>query len=182
MAVWTSRAVLGLTGRLHRVTPPAAAARQAFALPRAILDRFQGILRELGKFGVVGAACYFLDVLIFNLVRASTGQPILATTVSTIIATTVAFVGNRFWTWRDRERSGLRREYTLYFGVNLVGLAIGVACLWISHNWLGSYWPVLQTALADNVSGKVIGVGLASLFRFWAYRRFVFRVDMAASS
>src|SRR5262245_28285095 len=116
MAVWTSREALGLTVRLHRVTPPAAAARQAFALPRAILDRFHGLLRELGKFGVVGAACYFLDVLIFNLVRAWTGQPILATTVSTIIATTVAFVGNRFWTWRDRERSGLRREYTLYFG------------------------------------------------------------------
>jgi len=178
----TSREPRARTGRLHRVTPPAAAARQAFALPRAILDRFEGLLRELGKFGVVGAFCYFLDVLIFNLVRAWTGEPILATTISTIIATTVAFVGNRFWTWRDRERSGLRREYMLYFGVNLVGLGIGVACLWISHNWLGSYWPILQSALADNVSGKVIGVGLASLFRFWAYRRFVFRVDTAAAS
>ncbi len=134
-----------MTGRLHRVTPPAAAARPFVAVPRVLRglrDRFESLLREVGKFGVVGAFCYVLDVLIFNLVRAWTGQPILATTISTIIATTVAFVGNRFWTWRDRERSGLTREYTLYFGVNLVGLGIGVACLWISHNWLGSYWPM----------------------------------------
>ena len=149
---------------------------------RVLRDRFEGLLHEVGKFGVVGAFCYALDVLIFNLVRASTGQPILATTVSTVIATTVAFLGNRFWTWRDRERSGLTREYSLYFGVNLVGLGIGVACLWISHNWLGSYWPILESALADNISGKVIGVGLASLFRFWAYRRYVFRADPVAES
>lgn len=165
------------------MTPPATAARPVIGwLPPALHERAERLLRELGKFGVVGAFCYALDVAIFNIVRALTGQPILATTVSTAIATTVAFAGNRFWTWRDRGRSGLTREYVLYFGVNLVGLGIGIACLWISNVWLGSYWPVFTTALADNISGKVIGVGLASLFRFWAYRRFVFRFEPAANS
>jgi len=164
------------------VTLPAAAAvvRPVIGLVRAVRERFDRLLRELGKFGVVGAICYVIDVAIFNVVRALTGEPILATTVSTVIAATLAFLGNRFWTWKDRARSGLTREYTLYFGVNLVGLLIGVACLWISHDLLGSYWPVLTTTLADNISGKVIGVGLASLFRFWAYRTIVFRVEPAA--
>jgi putative flippase GtrA len=145
--------------------------------PRVLIARFQGLLRELGKFGVVGAVCYGIDIVIFNIMLAETGRHILASTVSTVIAATCAFIGNRFWTWRDRERSGLRREYLLYSAVNLVGVGIGAACLWISHDWLGSYWPVLTTPLADNISGKVVGVGLASLFRFWAYRRFVFRVE-----
>ena len=146
-----------------------------FGLVRALRERFDQLLRELGKFGIVGAVCYGIDVVIFNIVRAYTGEPILAKVVSTVIAATIAFLGNRFWTWRDRERSGLTREYSLYFGVNLVGLLIGVACLWTTHNWLGSYWPVLTSALADNISANVFGVGLASLFRFWAYRKFVFR-------
>ena len=163
------------------MTPPAVVARP-ISLLRALRERFDQLIRELGKFGVVGAICYGIDVAIFNIVLAMTGEPIPATVVSTVIAATIAFVGNRFWTWRDRERSGLRREYALYFGINLVGLMIGVACLWISHDWLGSYWPVLTTPLADNISGKVIGVGLASLFRFWAYRKFVFRVEPAARS
>ena len=162
------------------MTPPAAPARPKFGLVRALRERFDQLLREVGKFGVVGAFCYGIDVVIFNIVRAMTGEPILAKVVSTVIAATIAFLGNRFWTWRDRERSGLTREYSLYFVINLVGLVIGVACLWISHDWLGSYWPVLTSAVADNISANVIGVGLASLFRFWAYRKFVFRGEAAA--
>jgi putative flippase GtrA len=155
------------------VSRPAVAQRAP--LLRALVARFEGLAREVGKFGTVGAVSYVVDFTIFNILRAFLGEPIVPKIVSTVIAATLAFIGNRFWTWRDRTRSGLAREYPLFFGVNLVGLAIGVACLWISHNWLGSYWPVLTTSVADNISGNVIGVGLASLFRFWAYRRFVFR-------
>jgi len=149
---------------------------------RALVVRFEGLLRELGKFGAVGAVCYGIDVTIFNVLRSLMGEPIVPKIVSTVVAATVAFIGNRFWTWRDRERSGLAREYSLFFGANLVGLGISVACLWLSHNWLGSYWPALTSQLADNISGNVIGVGLASLFRFWAYRRFVFRAQAGPES
>jgi putative flippase GtrA len=53
--------------------------------------------------------------------------------------------------------------------MNLVGLVISVSCLAISHDLLGFTSP-----LADNISGNLIGIGLGTLFRFWAYRRFVF--------
>lgn len=152
------------------------------ALARALLARFEGLLREIGKFGIVGALCYCIDIGLFNLLRGPLGEPILPKVISTVVAATAAFIGNRFWTWRHRERSGLAREYPLFFVANLVGLGITVACLWISHNWLGSHWPILQSQLADNLSGNVLGVGLASLFRFWAYRRYVFRVGPLAGS
>jgi hypothetical protein len=44
-----------------------------------------------------------------------------------------------------------------------------VACLSFSHDLLGFTSP-----LADNISGNFFGIGLGTLFRFWAYRRFVF--------
>jgi putative flippase GtrA len=147
---------------------------------RALYERFAHIVQEVGKFGLVGVVCYGIDLAIFVVWNSMTGQRYVATIVSTLIATSVAFVGNRFWTWRHRERKSLHREYVLYFGFNAVGLGIGIVCLWISHNWLGSMWPsVFTTPLADAVSGKVVGVLLASLFRFWAYRRFVFPVAAA---
>jgi putative flippase GtrA len=151
------------------------------AFLRPLIARFEGLFHEIGKFGVVGAVCYSIDIGIFNLLRVVMGEPIVPKIVSTVVAATVAFAGNRFWTWRHRPHSGLAREYPLFFGANLVGLAISVACLWTSHNWLGTYWPVLTSQLADNISGNVVGVGLASLFRFWAYRRFVFPVDGSAA-
>jgi putative flippase GtrA len=157
------------------VTAPVRLANAPLRALRALYDRFAHLVHEVGKFGVVGATCYVIDVAVFNLclvVFHLAWFPSLV--VSTVVAASVAFVGNRFWTWRHRERTGLHREYGLYFGFNLVGLLISAAVLWLSHDVLGSMWPALQTPLADNIAGKVVGVAFASLFRFWAYRRYVF--------
>lgn len=143
---------------------------------RALYRRFAHIYRELGKFGVVGGITYVIDVAIFDLcLIAFHWRWLPSLVVSTVVAASLAFIGNRYWTWRDRERTALHREYGLYFAFNVVGLLISVGVLWLSHDVLGSTWPLFQTALVDTISGKIIGVALASIFRFWAYRRFVFR-------
>jgi putative flippase GtrA len=143
-------------------------------LLRGLWDRSGHLVHEVGKFGVVGIVAFAVDVTVSNLLLKLMG-PFLAATVSMIVAATVAFVGNRFWTWRDRERSGLHREYLLYFGFNLVGLVIGLACVWVSWSLLGHYWPeVFHTRIAYNVAKNLVGMALGTLFRFWSYRRFVF--------
>jgi putative flippase GtrA len=140
-----------------------------------LIAKFQHLIHELGKFGVVGAVAFGIDAAIFNALLSAEWETVLAKGVSTAIAATVAFCGNRFWTWRHRERSGLAREYGLYFFFNAVGLAIGLICVAASHYGLGYYWPeVFQTTLADNISGLFIGNVFGTLFRFWSYRRFVF--------
>jgi putative flippase GtrA len=140
----------------------------------ALWRRFEHLVRELGKFGVVGLVSYGVDVGILNLLLDQLGV-LAAKTVSTAVAATVAFLGNRFWTWRDREKSGLRREYLLYFFFNAVGLGIALACAGISHYGLGHFWPrVYHTRLADNVAAQGFGLVLGTMFRFWSYKRFVF--------
>jgi putative flippase GtrA len=137
--------------------------------------RFSHLIREFGKFGAVGAVGYVTYLVIFNicLVRMAWFPSLV---IATVISTTLAFVGNRFWTWRDRDRTALHREYILYFIFNVVGLLITAAVLWLSHEKLGAIWPsTFRTVLADNIAGNIIGVGLASVFRFWSYRRFVFK-------
>jgi putative flippase GtrA len=163
-------------------TPVVSPVEPVKGIVQSLYERFAHLVREVGKFGVVGAVCYGIDLAVFNLcllVFDLSWFPALL--VSTVVSTSFAFVGNRFWTWRHRERSSLRREYGLYFGFNLVGLGIGAGVLLLSHNVLGEVWPFFQTALADNFAGKVVGVGLASLFRFWAYRRFIFRASPATA-
>jgi putative flippase GtrA len=145
---------------------------------RALVQRFEHLYRELGKFGVVGIVAYFVDTAIFNLLRAGVGlETLVSATIAMTVAATVAFVGNRFWTWRHRPRSGLRREYTLYFFFNLVGLLIALACLGVTHYGLGSAWPAFRSLLADNIAKNVVGVFFGTLFRFWSYRKIVFRAD-----
>jgi putative flippase GtrA len=142
----------------------------------ALWERFGHLVHEVGKFGVVGIVSFVVDVTVSNLLLRPVG-PFLAATSSMTVAATVAFMGNRFWTWRDRERSGLHREYLLYFAFNLVGLLIGLACVWLSWSLLGHYWPgVFRTRAAYNVAKNLVGMALGTLFRFWSYRRFVFPV------
>jgi len=148
------------------------------SVPAAILPalraRFGALVRELSKFGAVGITAFAIDLAIFNVLLQSGFESLLAKTISTVLATTVAFIGNRFWTWRHRGHTNMARQYTLFFLLNAVGLAIGLTCLAISHYGLGAIWPEFQSPLADNVSGQLVGTAAGTMFRFWSYRRFVF--------
>ncbi|MGH8894684.1 MAG: GtrA family protein [Actinomycetes bacterium] len=131
--------------------------------------RLSNLVRELMKFGVVGSFAYLVDITVFNLVLFATEEPLTAKTVSTVVATTVAYAGNRSWTFRRRSRSGVRREYALFVLLNGIGLLIALICLGVSHYLLG-----FTSRLADNVAANVVGLALGTAFRFWSYRKWVF--------
>jgi putative flippase GtrA len=143
--------------------------------PSGLRVKLRALVRELGKFGTVGGISFAIDLTIFNVLLHSGVETLVAKTISTVLATTVAFAGNRFWTWRHRAHAHMGRQYTMFFVLNAVGLGIGLGCLAISHYGLGQIWPALQTPLADNIAGQLIGTAVGTLFRFWSYRRFVFR-------
>ena len=132
--------------------------------------RLGHLVRELMKFGVVGGFAFLVDIGLFNLLLHATDKPLTSKTISAVVATTVAYIGNRHWTFRRRERSGVRREYTLFFLLNGVGLVIALACLAISH-----YLLDFTSRLTDNIAANGVGLALATTFRFWSYRRWVFR-------
>jgi putative flippase GtrA len=148
---------------------------------RSLLARLHSsidvLYREMVKFGAVGAVAFVVDIGVFNLMRTGIiggdhgfpEKPLTAKTISVFIATIVAWIGNRYWTFRRRRRASPRREFLLFGIMNLGGLAIALACLAFSH-----YVLQLTSALADNIAGNVIGLGFGTLFRFWAYRQLVF--------
>jgi hypothetical protein len=130
---------------------------------------------ELAKFGAIGAISYVIDVGIFNGLRFASDEgllhdkPLTAKAISVAVATTFAYFGNRFWTFKHRARTSFRREYVLFFALNGVAMAIALFCLWMSHYVLN-----YTTPLADNISANVIGLVLGTVFRFWGYRKWVF--------
>jgi putative flippase GtrA len=138
------------------------------SLLRSLEARLRAAFHELAKFGTVGAASFVVDIGLFNLLLHTTGKPVTAKILSTIVAATMAFFLNRAWSFRHRQRSSVRREYTMFFVLNAIGLVIAVGCLAISHYVLG-----LDSKLADNISANGVGLVLGTTFRFWSYRRFV---------
>ncbi|QKE86179.1 GtrA family protein [Arthrobacter sp. NEB 688] len=122
------------------------------------------------KFGVVGAIAFVIDLgganLLWHTVLAD--KITTAKIISGAVATLVAWIGNRQWTFRHRRSRPVHHEVILFFGVNLVALGISAVVLAVSHYGLG-----FTSRLADNVA-TIVGIGLGTLFRFWAYRRLVF--------
>jgi putative flippase GtrA len=130
----------------------------------------RAIAAEFAKFGVVGAVCTVIDVGLFNVLHFGADvDPLLAKSTSVVIATTASYLGNRHWSFSSRGRKGFSREYPVFFLLNAVGLGFALACLAVTKYGFGLTGP-----LALNLAGNVIGMGGATVFRFWSYRRWVF--------
>jgi putative flippase GtrA len=130
---------------------------------------------ELLKFGGVGAIAYVVSVGGFNLLVHTShaplaSKPVFASLIAGFVSVIVAYIGNRYWTWRSRPKNALRKEIAIFFFVNVLGIAISALCLAISR-----YVFDLHSPLSDNISANIIGVGLGTLFRFFGYRNWVFK-------
>lgn len=131
-------------------------------------------LLELMRFGSVGAVAFVVDAGLFNLLRFGPGEvlghkPLTAKVISVAVATLVAWLGNRYWTFSARRTATPARELVGFALVNVGGMAIAVACLAFSH-----YVLDLTSPLADNISANGFGLVLGMVFRYLAYRRVVF--------
>jgi len=140
-----------------------------------LIARFKHEIHELGKFGVVGAFAWVVDTGVFKACLDANANQYLAAVISTLVSATFAFLGNRFWTWRDRRGASLHREYVLYAFFNAIGLLIAIGCLLVNDKILGAIWPsIFHTQLASIIAKNGLGLVLGTAFRFWSYKRFVF--------
>ncbi len=142
-----------------------------------LVARVRAAFHELAKFGTVGAMAFVIDITLFNLVLHLTDKPLTSKAISTVVAATFAFVLNRAWSFRHRQRTTVQREYTLFFVLNAIGLGIALGCLFTSHYALG-----FTSKLADNISANGFGLVLGTTFRFWSYRRFIWAKPAAVAA
>lgn len=141
-------------------------------------DAIKGIWREAAKFGVIGALAFVIDnggynLLVFGLPGGAEGgvmrtAPVQASVTATTAAALFSWVGNRYWTYRDQHGKKVTHELVLFLVANGVGLAITAGTVFVSRQLLG-----LDSALSDNTA-RILGWILATLFRFYTYRRYVF--------
>ncbi|MFJ9008815.1 GtrA family protein [Streptomyces canus] len=128
------------------------------------------IVHEVAKFGAVGGAGLLVNLVVFNLVRHLTELPVVrASVIATVVAIVFNYIGFRYFTYRDRDKSGRTKELTLFLLFSVVGLVIENGILYAATYGFG--W---DSPLQSNIF-KFVGIGIATLFRFWSYRSWVFK-------
>jgi putative flippase GtrA len=137
---------------------------------RTLYSRFQVVIHEIAKFGLVGAFNAVLDIALFNWLHFRVGVgPLTSKAISTTVAATSSYFMNRHWAFAHRARTGIRREYVLFIVLSAVGLGIVEACLAITHYGLG-----LTDVVSTNIAANGVGLVLGTLWRFWSFKRWVF--------
>ncbi len=139
--------------------------------------RFDRLLAEGIKFLTVGGLATGVSFLVFNgLVHGYLGgpgpmheQPIGAFVVANTLGMLVSYRGSRSWAFRDRQAVGVAGGRLAFVVINLVSMVIPIACLAFARYVLHRSDPI-----ADNIAANGVGLGLGTLARFWAIRRFIF--------
>jgi putative flippase GtrA len=148
------------------------------ALPAAgIYTRYRHLVHELLKFGIVGGIGSVIDLGGAAVLHGKYHVgPLESKAISTTMATIFTYLGSRFWTFKHRENQALGREATLFIVLNLVGLAIAEVVIALVTYGFGRHSQLEYNA------ASVVGTGLATIFRYVAYRRWVFTAPAEPSA
>lgn len=147
-------------------------------IARTLYERFRQLIHEFAKFGVVGVAGLLITNGVYDLLYNELGVgPVKSTTIATVIAAIVTYVGNRYWSFRHRHRPGVLREATIFFVLNGIGLLIQDGAVAFNYYVLGLGHNKLAGFIALN-----FGIAVATVFRFWSYRQFVWLAPPSAAT
>jgi putative flippase GtrA len=132
-------------------------------------------LRRGGIFLAIGGLGFVVDAVVYNLLVFAGGHgplhayPLVAKTIAVIAGLVVTYIGNRVLTYRDRKEPISWSQVWRYAVVNVLAIVVQLGCLAFSR-----YVLHLDSALADNISGTLIGQALATLLRYVMYTLWVF--------
>lgn len=136
---------------------------------RTLYERLKQPVYEFAKFAVVGIAGVFITNAVYGLLYVHEGLgPVSSATVATIVAAIGTYLGNRYWSFRTRRRAGVAHEIIVFAVLNGVGLLIQDATVAFNYYLLRLGHDKVAVFVALN-----LGIAIATLFRFWSYRQFV---------
>ena len=127
--------------------------------------------RELIRFAVVGGTTFVIDNGVWYALKLTVLQDkvVTAKAIAVLVAVISSYVLSREWSFHTRGGRERHHEAALFFLVSGMGIGVNLAPLYVSRHVFG-----LHSEIADFAAGSVIGMLLATGFKFWAMRKFVF--------
>lgn len=127
------------------------------------------------RFLVVGAISTVVEIAAFNLFVFMLGwDPVVSKVVASLVALINAYIGNREWAFRHRDRRGRFSEIVLFLVTNGVCTLLGAGLVWLGVEALELIVGHATGAFALNVV-NLISIVIVVVFRFVLYHKVVFR-------
>lgn len=140
--------------------------------------------RELLKFAVVGGICFLITTVVNYSLKWTilASKPVTALAIAVIVATIASYVLNREWSFSTRGGRERHHEALLFFLISGIGVVLNSLPEWVSRYVLDLQVPNVTSfvqEVADFTSGMIVGTLVAMLFRWWAFKKWVFPSENA---
>ena len=129
------------------------------------------------KFAAVGAIGAVIDFGVMNLLTQAGSMALVpAGTISFLAAVTSNFIWNRYWTYPDSRSRKVAHQLTMFFAVNIAGVAIRIPILHFVEppliktlERINFRAPFAPEFLAKNLT-LALAVGIVMLWNFFVNR------------
>jgi len=147
-------------------------------MSNTLADRVRGLAslfwREVAKFGAVGGVAFVIDNgLTYYLMHGPmSDSEAKARFVGATVATIFSWIANRFWTFRHRRQANVLREFLMFVLINGIGIGISTGLTALAKYGMG---------ITDKnmlFSAGIVGILVATVVRFFAYRFLVFNKEL----
>jgi putative flippase GtrA len=136
------------------------------------------LLGQFLRFAVVGGINTGVDFAVYNLLLWATGiekgeKIIVLNVISFSVAVINSYFLNKWWAFKDQEKSEQAKKFTLFLLVSVIGAAINSGTVY----YITTYVPVmfgLSPKLWANAA-KIVATGLSLIWNFVGYKLFVFK-------
>jgi putative flippase GtrA len=145
----------------------------AFLIGKKFLFVFQA-----AKFFLIGVLATILYLAVLNFLilisNIARGWPYsVFVAISFILATSGKYLGDKFWVFEKMEKEKMGREFSQFFLVTLIGLAINVATASLIVNLIGPQFG-LGVKIWANIGG-ILAAFLGASWNFLGYKFLVFK-------
>ncbi|WP_309064542.1 GtrA family protein [Microbacterium sp.] len=140
-----------------------------------IRSRLRRLASVGSRFLIVGAISTLIEVGVFNVLVYGMGVDVVwAKIIASLVALVNAYIGNREWTFRHRDRRGRVNELVLFVLVNAVCTGLGAALVWVGVQGAGMLLGRAPGPFAVNFV-NLVSIVVVVLLRFVLYHKIVFR-------
>ena len=118
----------------------------------------QAFITKFIKFGIVGFSGLFVDFGITYITKEWFKVPkYLANAIGFSVAATTNYFLNRIWTFQSHDPK-IAMEFSLFFGISLIGLAINTLIL----------WTLVSKFKLNFYLSKLFAIGVVTIWNFLA--------------
>ncbi|GAA3434459.1 putative flippase GtrA [Kutzneria kofuensis] len=135
--------------------------------------------REMLRFAVVGGTTFVITNVVWYGLKLTVldTKPITAQAIAIVVATIVSYVLSREWSFQTRGGREGHHEAALFFLVSAIGVGLNLMPTLVSRYVFGLQVPAVSMPvqeLSDFFFGSIIGTLIAMVFRWWAFKKWVF--------